>query len=90
MKKEAPKIVEQKETLPEVMNRYGGMFSIETKSGFAHLKFEADGEMYVTWLNDEGYVEEDGQNIPFKDIERVANFMREMKELRLPDYQRKA
>lgn len=86
MKKEAPKHIEIKQTLTQVMSKYGGIFSIELKDGFAHLKFEEDGEMYVTWLNDEGYVAEDGQNIPFKDIERVANFMREMKELRLADY----
>lgn len=88
MKKEAPKTVAPKETLAQVMSKYGGMFSIELASGFAHLKFEEDGELYVTWLNDEGYVEEDGQNIPFKDIERVASFMREMKELRLSEYKK--
>lgn len=87
MKKEATKQIETKVTLPEVMAKYGGMFSIETKSGFAHLKF-VDGEMVVTWLNDEGYVDEDGQEIPFADIERVANFMRELKELRLAEYER--
>ena len=87
MKKEASKKVEIKTTLPEVMEKYGGIFSIETKNGFAHLKF-VDGEMVVTWLNDEGYVEEDGQEVPFNDIERVANFMREMKELRLAEYEK--
>lgn len=86
MKKEAPKQVVNKTTLAQVMTKYGGMFSIDLSNGFAHLKFQEDGEMYVTWLNDEGYVEEDGQDVPFKDIERVANFMREMKELRLQDY----
>lgn len=86
MKKEVSKKVETpKVTLPQVMEKYGGMFSIELKNGFAHLKF-VDGEMVVTWLNEEGYVEEEGQDIPFVDIERVANFMREMKELRLPEY----
>lgn len=88
MKKHAPKIPEPvKETLPQVMEKYGGYFSIELKSGFAHMKFE-NGEMIVTWLNDEGYVEEEGHQVPFKDIEIIANFMREMKELKLPDYQK--
>lgn len=85
MKKEAPKIEKPKITLPQVMEKYGGIFSIELKTGFAHLKF-VDGEMVVTWLNDEGYVKEDGQQIPYADIEVVANFMREMKELKLPEY----
>ncbi len=85
MKKEVSKKVEIKTTLPQVMEKYGGMFSIDLKNGFAHLKF-VDGEMVVTCLNDEGYVQEDGQDIPFIDIERVANFMREMKELKLPEY----
>ncbi len=88
MKKEATQIKEKTVTLPEVMEKYGGVFSIELREGFAHLKF-VNGEMVVTWLNAEGYGEEDGNETSFKDIERVANFMREMTELRLPEYQKK-
>lgn len=87
MAKEAPKQVVKKVSLPEVMEKYGAMFSIDVPNGFAHLKF-TDGEMHVTWLNDEGYVDEDGQEISFKAIETVANFMREMKEMRLSDYEK--
>ena len=69
------------------MEKYGAMFSIDIPDGFAHLKF-TNGELHVSWLNDEGYVEEDGQEISFKAIETVANFMREMKEMRLPEYEK--
>lgn len=85
MKKEAPKIAERKVTLQDVMEKYGGVFSIDLEAGFAHIKF-IGGRMYVTFLNDDGYVQEDGQDMPFDDMERVANFMREMKELRLEDF----
>lgn len=88
MTKEVPKKIEVKTTLPEVMAKYGGMFTIEIKSGFAHLRFIND-ELFVMWLNDEGVVEEEGHEVPFRDIEIVANFMREMKELRLLEYEKK-
>ncbi len=68
------------------MQKYGAYFSIELSEGFAHIKIEKDGEMYVEWLNDEGYMREEDNHTPYKDIERVANFMREMKELRLQEY----
>lgn len=87
MKREITKNIKKIETLPQIMEKYGGVFSIELAEGFAHLKF-VDGEMYVTWLNSEGYTEEDGSQVSFKDIECVANFMREMKELKLPEYQK--
>ena len=89
MKKETSKVVEKKTTLPEVLNKYGAKFSLETKTGFAHIGFEENGEMYVEWLTDEGYVEEDGNHVPLADIEIVADFMRAMKELRLPEYEKK-
>jgi hypothetical protein len=87
MKKEISKNI--KETLPQVMEKYGGVFSIELggMSGFAHLKF-INNDLHVTFLNDEGMVQEEGIDIPYTDIERVANFMREMKELRLSEYQK--
>lgn len=86
MKKEAPKN-KKKVMLPEVMEKYGAVFSIDLESGFAHLKYE-QSEMIVTWLNEDGYTEEEGHETPFKDVERVANFMREMKELRLDEYKK--
>lgn len=86
MKKEITKPVETKVTLPDVMMKYDGYFSISLNDGFAHIKISNDGKMYVEWLNDEGYPCEDGNSTEFGDIERVANFMREMKELRLQDY----
>ncbi len=89
MKKEAAKATEKIITLSEVMNKYGANFSINVPDGFAHLKFDSNGTMHVTWLNDEGYVDEDGQEIRFEAIETVANFMRELKEMRLPEYQKK-
>ena len=88
MKKETAKVVEKKVTLPEVMAKYDAYFSISLNDGFAHIKFE-DGKMYVEWLNDEGYVEEEQNRTELVDIERVATFMREMKDLRLEDYSKK-
>lgn len=88
MKKETSKVLEnKKETLPSVMARYDAYFSLSLREGFAHIKFE-DGKMYVEWLNDEGMMEEDGNRTELEDIERVAKFMREMKELQLEDYSR--
>lgn len=88
MKKEVSKVIEKKATIVDIMEKYGAIFSIQLSDGFAHLSFRDNGEMYVTLLNDEGYVEEEGQPLPFTSIEKVTNFMREMKELRLPEYQK--
>lgn len=88
MKKEIAKPVERKVTLPEVMAKYDAYFSIALNDGFAHIKFD-DGKMYVEWLNDEGMMEEEGNRTELVDIERVATFMREMKELRLDEYSKK-
>jgi len=88
MKKETAKVVENKVTLPEVMAKYDAYFSIALNDGFAHIKFE-DGKMYVEWLNDEGYVEEEQNRTELDDIVRVADFMKEMKDLRLEDYSKK-
>ena len=85
MKKEASKQPE-KISLPQVMSKHAAYFSIELSKGFAHIKIENDGEMYVQWLNDEGYYQEDDNYTPLKDIERVADFMRAMKQLKLENY----
>jgi hypothetical protein len=86
MRKEAEKIIEKKTSLPEVMKKYGAYFSLEVSEGYAHIKIEEDGKMYVEWLTDEGYMVEGETRTPFEDIEIVANFMREMKDLKLTDY----
>lgn len=86
MKQEIQK-EQKKPTLPEIMEKYNCVFSLEIDSGFAHLKFVA-GEMVVTLLNEEGYSQEEIVDVPFKSIETVANFMREMKELKLPEYKK--
>lgn len=86
MKKETSKVIEKKVVLPEVMKKYGAYFSLELSDGFAHIKIEEDGKMYVEWLNDEGYMREDENYTSLEDIERVANFMREMKDLKLESY----
>lgn len=88
MKKEAPKVIEQRKTLPEVMAKFDAYFSLSLADGFAHIKFE-DGNMYVEWLNDEGFMEEDSNRTELRDIERVADFMREMKALKLEEYSKK-
>lgn len=86
MKKVAPKqSAEPKKTISDVMSKYDAFFSISLHNGFAQIKF-VDQKMFVTWLNDEGYADEDGQDVPLEDIERVADFMRELKNLRLTEY----
>jgi hypothetical protein len=86
MKKEVSnKIDPKKVTLPEVMEKYGCMFSLELKEGWAHIKF-IDKEMYVSWLNEEGYEVDNDNQISIKDIQRVADFMRDMEALKLPEY----
>lgn len=89
MKKEVSKVVEKKVSLPEVLQKYGAYFSLEVEDGFAHIKIEENGKLFVEWLNDEGYLKEEENYISFANIEKVANFMREMKELRLEDYSKK-
>lgn len=89
MKKEVSKVQEVKVTLPEVMKKYEAYFSLALADGFAHIKIEDGGKMYVEWLNDDGYMQEDDNHTSFEDIETVANFMREMKELKLEDYSKK-
>jgi hypothetical protein len=88
MRKESAKVEEKKESLPEVMAKYDAYFSLSLMDGFAHIKFE-DGKMYVEWLNDEGYYEEETNRTELADIERVADFMRDMKALKLEDYSKK-
>jgi len=85
MRKEPAKIFEKKETISDVMRQYEASFSISLSDGFAHIKY-IDQKMYVTWLNDDGYVQDEGQDVPFDDIERIANFMRDLQALRLTDY----
>ena len=89
MKKEISKPAESKATLSEVMQKYDAYFSISLSEGFAHIKFENDGRMFVEWLNDEGYMDEDSNHTELRDIEIVANFMREMKDLRLDEFSKK-
>ena len=88
MKKEVSKPVEKKENISDIMAKYEASFSISLSEGFAHIKFR-EQKMYVTWLNEDGYVEDDGQEVPLEDIERVASFMAALKELKLTDFQRK-
>jgi len=88
MKKEISKEpAKPRKTFVNVLAKYNAAFSIELRSGFAHINFNPDGDMYVEWLNEEGYSYEEGHQVPIQDIERVADLMRELKELRLNDYQ---
>lgn len=90
MKKEASKVEERKENISDVMSRYDASFSISLREGFAHITFK-EQKMYVTWLNDEGCVSEwDDHETPMEDIERVADFMRDLKALQLDEYTKKA
>lgn len=84
MKKEISKEPERK-TFTDVLAKYDAVFSLSLRNGFAHIKFE-EGKMFVEWLNEEGYVEEEGHTVPLEDIERVADLMRELRDLRLADY----
>lgn len=87
MKKEVSKVEEKKNTISDVMKKYGAYFSLEISDGFAHIKIEESGKMFVEWLNEDGYLREEENYISFENIEKVANFMREMKALKLENYQ---
>jgi hypothetical protein len=73
--------------LPAVMKEYDAVFSLSLSEGFANISFDEKGNIFVKFLNDEGYATEDAeQNLA--DVQKVARFMEEMKTLRLQDYSR--
>ena len=87
MKKEVSKIIKEKKTsLPEVMQKYSAYFLIEVEDGFAHIKIGGGGKMFVGWFDEDGYLREEENYISFNNIQKVADFMREMKELKLENY----
>ena len=85
MKKETNKIIERGETISDVMKKHNAVFSITLEEGFAHIGFE-ENEMYVEWLNEEGYQETEGTRTGLKDVVKIAEFMRDLKSLKLENY----
>lgn len=71
--------------LPEIMKEYDAVFSLNTSDGFANISFNEKGEVFVKFLNSDGYVSEDSEQ-RLGDIQKVAKFMEEMRNLRLQDY----
>lgn len=74
----------KKKTICEVMKDNSAVFSLTLSQGYANIDFN-DKEMFVQFLDDEGY-STDELEIPLKDVEQVSRFMSEMKSLRIGDY----
>ena len=75
----------EKKSLPEVMGSYKAVFSIPLSEGWANIGFNEKSEMTVELLNEDGYGNGGGE-YKLADLDKVTNFMREMKELRLGEY----
>jgi hypothetical protein len=76
---------DKKKYLPTVMKENGAVFSLTLSDGFANISFDDKGDASVEFLNEEGY---NGSDISFRmtDIQKVARFMEEMRDLRLQDF----
>lgn len=71
--------------LPTIMKEYDAVFSLTLSDGFANISFNEKGEIFIKFLNNDGYVSEDSEQ-KLVDVQRVAHFMDEMRNLRLKDY----
>lgn len=76
-----------KKTLGEVMKQYRVVFSLSLSDGWANISFDDKGEAKVQFLNEDGYAAEDSEQ-SLADVQRVAGFMNEMRELHLKDYEK--
>jgi hypothetical protein len=76
-----------KKTLAEVMKQYRVVFSISLSDGWANISFNDKGETTVQFLNEDGYAGEDSEQ-SLADVQKVAEFMGEMRELHLKDYEK--
>jgi hypothetical protein len=78
---------QSKKTLPEVMKQYRVVFSLSLSGGWANISFDDKGDAKVQFLNEEGYAAEDTEQ-SLADIQKVAEFMGEMRGLHLKDYEK--
>lgn len=90
------KEVEKKETMSEFMKRFDAVFSLSVREGWANVCFEKEynGEivMKVRFFDDEGrsLQDEDGDGgVPIETLEKVANFLKGLKEMQFTETQRK-
>ncbi len=70
------------------MKEHDVVFSISLSEGFANIEWDEKGEPYVQFLNDEGYAGE-GVSPHLKDVQKIANFMKAMYEMKINQYQSK-
>ena len=87
------KIEPKKESLGELMLRYNAVFSLNTDSGYANVDFEKDFNGRVDMIVK--FFDEDGRSltneycdggVPVDEITKVANFIKDIKEMKLPEY----
>jgi hypothetical protein len=67
------------------MKEYDAVFSLTTSDGFANISFNEKGEIFVKFLDDEGYASEDSEQ-RLADVQKVARFMEEMRNMHLQDF----
>lgn len=91
-----PKKEVKKETLGEMMERFDVVFSMRTSSGFANVVFDKEYtgkiEMKVRFFDDEGNSLQDecgDGGVPIEEFEKVAKFIQAIKEMKLPEYEKK-
>lgn len=83
----------KKETMGEFMKRYNAVFSISTRSGFTNVCFEKDYkdniQMVVKFFDNEGRAltdEEGDGGVPIEEVTNVAQFIKELKEMKLEEF----
>lgn len=92
-----PKKEEKKETLSELMCRSDVAFSMRSGDGWANISFEKDYkgniEMLVKFFNEDGNPLQDEYGdggVPVEEVEKIAKFITAIKEMKLPEYEKKA
>ncbi|HNA25185.1 MAG TPA: hypothetical protein PLI01_00490 [Nitrospira sp.] len=75
-----------KKTFGDILREHGAVFSIcLSDGGYANVDLNHDGKKWVvTFLNDDGCNRED--EIPMEDVEKVARFVQQLRDMRLPDF----
>jgi hypothetical protein len=77
----------EKKNMAQVMKENDAVFSLSLSDGFANIEFDEKGESIVQFLDEEGRPNDEGYQ-KLQDVEKVARFMCELRELRLKDYEK--
>jgi hypothetical protein len=79
--------IEEKKSIGDVMKQFNATLTVPFKDGFASISFSDTNELVVEFLNDEGYHYNGETPIALNDLNKVTEFMKEMRNLRLKDYE---